>query len=576
MPFRRARRGTPGGDPGVHDGFPATEPASTLELLASAIARRSLRVEAGDAELCHTDGATIFLARRSGTAVGPDDVVGVCVQAALLAGGSFEAELLRKVIARPGGARRYVTLEAARVVEDLAYSLPTSVIAQVRHLWRGPLPADADAAARHILGGAAVPEAPASFGTIVRHRPTRSRPIAASIQVGDADSRADDQIAEAREADAEGRGRGKSLVMIDAPFKSPLSKLMQSLMGANDRAEEDDGGGETGVRSAIAPDAMPTAGARPVKAEMPRRRSTPIDPAGDSYPEWNCRTGSYQPSWCSVTRFDPLTRPDCQPDHVAPSRQLTRGVTRLTLGYQRHNRQPVGDGLDLNALVDFEVTRSAGTSPDGNVFVERQRTANDLSVLILLDSSGSGAETSTGVAVWERQRSVASSLVEAFETAGARVAAYGFNSHGRRVRFLRVKSFEDRFGHRSRQRLWALEPTGFTRMGAAIRHAQRVLRRTGGTDRKLLVVISDGLPYDDGYEGAYAEQDTRRALEEAAATGVGCACFAVESSTKDDVLERVWGSALYSRLPAGERWADLVEPTLKAALQRASLVQRPS
>lgn len=39
-----------------------------------------------------------------------------------------------------------------------------------------------------------------------------------------------------------------------------------------------------------------------------------------------------------------------------------------------------------------------------------------------------------------------------------------------------------------------------------------VLERHGGTTRRLLVVLSDGLAYDHGYERIYGAADSRRAL----------------------------------------------------------------
>jgi nitric oxide reductase activation protein len=62
----------------------------------------------------------------------------------------------------------------------------------------------------------------------------------------------------------------------------------------------------------------------------------------------------------------------------------------------------------------------------------------------------------------------------------------------------------------------------------------------GGTPRRLLVVISDGFPYDHGYERSYAEGDARKALDEARAAGVGCLCLNIGSSTAPEALARIY------------------------------------
>ena len=60
-------------------------------------------------------------------------------------------------------------------------------------------------------------------------------------------------------------------------------------------------------------------------------------------------------------------------------------------------------------------------------------------------------------------------------------------------------------------------------MGAAIRHVGGRLRERARA-RKLMLVITDGRPHDptDRYEGRYALEDTRRALQEIRVRGVQC------------------------------------------------------
>jgi nitric oxide reductase NorD protein len=65
------------------------------------------------------------------------------------------------------------------------------------------------------------------------------------------------------------------------------------------------------------------------------------------------------------------------------------------------------------------------------------------------------------------------------------------------------------------RRIAALRPGHYTRMGAAIRHVTSGLSMRPNRHR-LLLVLSDGKPSDsDYYEGRYAIEDTRRAIQEA-------------------------------------------------------------
>src|SRR5262249_44215791 len=152
--------------------------------------------------------------------------------------------------------------------------------------------------------------------------------------------------------------------------------------------------------------------------------------------------------------------------------RLRRELGRLGLRHERHRRQVDGDVIDVTALVEAVVDRASGHPADLRVYETKRRTAHDLGVLVLLAATGSTGESAEGRKVFDDQRLLAARLTAALEQLGDRVAAYGFYSRGREaVRFLRVKGFDDRYDHAARRRLAALTPGGYTRLGAAIRHA---------------------------------------------------------------------------------------------------------
>src|SRR5262249_60431423 len=108
-------------------------------------------------------------------------------------------------------------------------------------------------------------------------------------------------------------------------------------------------------------------------------------------------------------------------------------------------------------------------------------------------------------------------------------------------------------------------PAGFPRRGAAIRHSASVLEERGGTSRRLLVVLSDGLAYDHGYERRYGEADARRALDETRRRGTGCLCVTVGAATDAVALRRGFGTAAHPRVaPPGGPPAALRPPLWRA------------
>jgi nitric oxide reductase activation protein len=296
---------------------------------------------------------------------------------------------------------------------------------------------------------------------------------------------------------------------------------------------------------------------------------------GFRYPEWDFARRSYRPEWCTVAEFDP---PEVTSDSTAlpgDDRMLRRELARIGLSHQRHRRQQHGDILDLNALVEVVVRQAAGIDSDTRIYECRRRTAHDLSVLVLLDTTGSTREASIGRRVFDQQRELAARLTGALDDLGDRVATFGFFSQGRNaVRFVRVKEFDDRYDVAAQRRLSALSPTGFTRLGAAIRHGTHILNTRGGTSQKLLVIVGDGFPYENDYTGGYAEHDSRKALSEAVIRGVGCVCFSVGSTTDHAVVERVWGGVPHRGLNDSSELAGSARPMFGLALRTAAATKR--
>src|SRR5262245_18130227 len=83
-----------------------------LSVLASAISNRALHVMPGeDGEPAWTDGTMVFVDPSIGTR---EQVEAVAVQASLLAAGSLDAGVVRRLARRPALARRYLAVEGHR------------------------------------------------------------------------------------------------------------------------------------------------------------------------------------------------------------------------------------------------------------------------------------------------------------------------------------------------------------------------------------------------------------------------------------------------------------------------------
>jgi nitric oxide reductase NorD protein len=298
---------------------------------------------------------------------------------------------------------------------------------------------------------------------------------------------------------------------------------------------------------------------------------------GVRYPEWDVTRKSYRPAWCTVREVEATIKASAT-YAIDEAVSVRRPLSRLGMGLHRRHRQSQGDDIDIDAAVEARVEALAGSVPDEAVYLDSLRRRRDLSVLLLLDVSGSAAEPGTvGRTVHEQQLVAVTNLTVALHDLGDRVALYAYYSQGRRaVSVVPVKRFDDHLDSQVMKRLNSLQPGGYSRLGAAIRHGSAVLEARGGTSRRLLVVLSDGLAYDHGYERAYGAADARHALTEARRRGTGCVCLTIGAGTDVQSLRRVFGSAAHATIARPDQLAGVIGPLFRSALRSAEVRRKVS
>lgn len=522
-----------------------------LRYLATFIAKRPVDVSLAAAkDRAHTDGRNIFVS----AAVPVDEQRREAVlQAALIGAGSLDPRLVKRLRARPSLARRYLTLEGQRVLAELAQhvSLAATLASGAR-----PSTATAIESLDKARSRAGIADPPQWFGVI---KPSRllADPRISGMQAQDEDLGLRPSAASADATDDDETSRESRLLKL---FQTPvvnsqiLSNLLHRLFGG---AQSSDGDDTAGAELRIATVRQAHRGgphARPLPAAI--RFAADGTPAavsgirGTWHPEWDVHRHRYRPHWCRVIEF-PVSAGAEVPDSALPhDDMLRRRLSRVGLGPKTLRARADGDELDIEALIAHSVDLRSGHSPPERVYVERRTVARNLGVLILLDASGSATDADPGgLAVHDHQRRAAATLASTLEDLGDRVAIYAFRSHGRdAVHLPAIKTFGQRFDASARARLDRLQPSNYTRLGAAIRGAGEIVKTDAGTPNRLLLVLSDGYPYDHGYEGRYAESDAARALEELRTDGVACLCLSIGAATADTgALERVFGSASYAR-----------------------------
>jgi nitric oxide reductase NorD protein len=288
-------------------------------------------------------------------------------------------------------------------------------------------------------------------------------------------------------------------------------------------------------------------------------------------PEWDWKRGTMRPDYC---RLMTMTARDAEAG-VLPVRlrrqaaRIRRQLACLAPARSWLKAQPEGEEIDIDACVRGHADRQAGIAGARSAaYLALQRHERDLACLVLADLS-----LSTDSWIGDEHRVfdvVRDSLLlfgEALSATGDRFAMYGFSSLKRSlVRFHEIKTFADRFDNAARGRIAAIRPGYYTRLGAALRQATKLL---GAQPAKLrpLLIVSDGKPHDiDHYEGRYGIEDTRMAVIEARRQGLKPFCITIDREG-EDYLPHMFGPAGYTVVKQPEELA-LRLPRLYAQLTR--------
>jgi nitric oxide reductase NorD protein len=524
------------------------EHVEQFTILASAVVGRPVVVKSVHGADTFTDGRCIYV---SDTLAHEDVPHSVAVQAALLAAGSIEKDVVAILSQQPRQVvDRYFSLELGRTAAVLYPLLPSRLMARLAAGGGDNRSASRDESFRRALGDDVIAPSPDWAGTL---RLAVLRAARAEDLSGSSDDlrllshSAGDEPGPGNDDDERDGDESKIAKWLSAgPNNSPLSDALQRFLRSGKRTPDSrPGSGDLSIGrprfEPIGRTARSGVVSRAVAAVF-----RPVPSAGIRYPEWNCHTNSYRTEWCTVAEYNPA-RIGAVDQTLGSGTDFQRPLARVGSVRRRTRRRSQGESLDLSTLVDYAVDRHRGTEPDPNIYEDTDMGLRDLSVLILLDCSGSTAEESDGRIVFDQERQLALDLTVALERLGDRCATYGFYSQGRgSVKFLHIKEFGMRFDDAANRRLRATEPTGFTRVGAAIRHSSKLLTSEALAKNMILLVIGDGLPYDiDGYEGRYARSDARQAIDEALQQGIGVVGVGIRSSTEPQVLADVWSAVSF-------------------------------
>jgi nitric oxide reductase NorD protein len=280
------------------------------------------------------------------------------------------------------------------------------------------------------------------------------------------------------------------------------------------------------------------------------------------YDEWDRELGDYRTRWCRV-----IERAGSRGARgfVEMVRSRYAGIIS-SIRYQFQLLRPEnlrrirgeidGEDYDLQAVIDYALDKRSTGLINDRLYTRKLRRERDVAVSFLLDMSSSTARTISrypnnpytqpGQRIIDIEKEGLVLMSEALEAVGDLYSMQGFTSEGRRnVKFYVIKDFSESYSAEVERRIGGITYQNNTRLGAAIRHATTRLAAQDART-KLLVVLSDGRPYDHDYgDSRYAREDTRMALRQARIQGITPFCITIDRESEDQ-LRDMYGEVGYT------------------------------
>lgn len=225
----------------------------------------------------------------------------------------------------------------------------------------------------------------------------------------------------------------------------------------------------------------------------------------------------------------------------------------LELERVKNDNLPYGDEINIDTWIEYTSHQNKSMHRQ-KFYTSFEKKTRDMATLILADVSLS---TEGGITQDVRVIDVIKDglmvFSEALEKLQDKFAIYSFSSlQNKKVYFNIIKNFQDRYSDLIRGRIDNMKPQYYTRLGAAIREATKILDKQQSAT-KLLIIISDGKPNDeDRYDGRYGIEDTKKAIEEVKKKGITPFCITVDLDAKE-YLGYLFGRDGYAVVRDGQK-----------------------
>ncbi len=255
------------------------------------------------------------------------------------------------------------------------------------------------------------------------------------------------------------------------------------------------------------------------------------------YDEYNYKKKEYRRNYCKVFYKNTIEIDlEYYNNTISQNGIILRSIRRKFADFfnklNQIKRVETGETLNIDALTDMVSDIYSGHSPNEKIYDTKRKKHKDISILFLLDQSLSSDGYASGTRIIDVEKQIAILMGEVLDEYNIEFEIDGFSSKTRNnCTYNTLKTFDDNW-EKSKAKIGTLNPSGFTRMGPALRHATYLLNKRDSR-AKWIVFLTDGKPNDyDKYEGKYGIADVKQALKEMDQHHISIHAFAIEQRAK--------------------------------------------
>ncbi len=196
------------------------------------------------------------------------------------------------------------------------------------------------------------------------------------------------------------------------------------------------------------------------------------------------------------------------------------------------NKQFDGIDVDYDSYVDYFCDLSSKRTPDERIYQNKRLKNTNYSIVLLLDQSLSTDGYVENHRIIDLEKEALIVLGDVSKDIPIYISIAGFYSITRnQIYFNLIKDFKEPWEN-AFKKIGAIQPQGYTRIGAAIRHANSLLNQFSYA-QKWIILLSDGKPNDyDKYEGKYGIYDIQQAIREGRKNQIHFFGIALEKEAK--------------------------------------------